>query len=218
MTRRAVIVSMAVLGLTGGAFSLSRLLLPGETTSVQTRPPVQKLPYTYAGHSGPVLSVAWSPDGKRIASASVDQTVQVWAAQSGSLLQTYNGHRGTVWSVAWSPDGARIASASEDRAVQVWEVQNGRLLQTYKGHSGPVNSVAWSPDGERIASASVRTVQVWEVGSGRLLQTYKGHRGFVVYSVAWSPDGKRIASASFDETVQVWAADVHHDVPRGPRF
>ena len=162
MTRRAVIVSMAVLGLTGGAFSLSRLLLPGETTSVQTRPPVQKLPYTYAGHSGPVLSVAWSPDGKRIASASVDQTVQVWAAQSGSLLQTYNGHRGTVWSVAWSPDGKRIASASEDRAVQVWEVESGSLLRTYNGHKSTVWSVAWSPDGKHIASASFdETVQVW---------------------------------------------------------
>jgi len=80
MTRRAVIVSMAVLGLTGGAFSLSRLLLEGEATSVQTRPSVQTLPYTYAGHSGPVLSVAWSPDGTRIASASFDETVQVWAA------------------------------------------------------------------------------------------------------------------------------------------
>src|SRR3989440_6829086 len=138
MTRRAVIVSMAVLGLTGGAFSLGRLLLPGEATPVQTRLPVQTLPYTYAGHKGPVLSVAWSPDGTRIASASVDQTVQVWEAPSGRLLQTCTGHRGPVLSVAWSPDGTRIASASDDQTVQVWEAQSGSLLQTFAGHRGIV--------------------------------------------------------------------------------
>src|SRR6266516_2758606 len=139
-TRRAMIASLAVLGLTGGAFALGRLLLPGEATPVQTRPPVQThppvqtLPYTYTGHRGPVLSVEWSPDGTRIASGSVDQTVQVWAAESGRLLQTCTGHRGPVLSVAWSPDGTRIASASEDRTVRVWAAESGRLLQTYTGH------------------------------------------------------------------------------------
>ncbi len=77
---------------------------------------------------------------------------------------------------------------------------------TYNGHRGTVNSAAWSPDGTRIASAGVRSVQVWEAESGQPLLTYNGHRGFVVYSAAWSPDGKRIASGSFDQTVQVWAA------------
>src|SRR5947199_6888039 len=100
-----------------------------------------------------------------------------------------------------------MAPGRAERPVEVWGGASGRLLQTYAGHKGPVNSVAWSPDGKRIASAGVRTVQVWVVESGRLLQTYRGHGGSVVYGVAWSPDGKRIASASFDETVQVWAAD-----------
>jgi hypothetical protein len=165
-TRRAVNVGITALGLTGGVFSLSRLLYSGEATSVQTRPSLQTLPYTYSGHRCAVLSVAWSPEGSRIASAGDDRTVQVWEAESGSRLLNHNRHDGTVWSAAWSPEGSRIASAS------------------------------------------TRTAQVWEAKSGRQLLIYRGHRGFVVYCVAWSPDGSRIASASFDQTVQIWAADM----------
>ena len=133
--RRSVVVGIAALGLTGGAFSLSRLLHSEEATPVQTRPPLQTLPYTYSRHTGAVLGVAWSPDGTRIASASADRTVQVWEAVSGHRLLTYTGHKSFVLSVAWSPDGTRIASASDDQTVQVWEAKSGHLLRTYRGHS-----------------------------------------------------------------------------------
>jgi WD40 repeat protein len=205
--RRAVVVGIAALGITGGTFSLSRLLHPGEATPVQVRLPSQTLPYTYSGHAGAVLSVAWSPDGTRIASASADRTVQVWEVKSGNLLLTYNGHKSFVLSVAWSPDGTRIASASDDKTVQVWEVESGRPLLTYNRHAGSVWSVAWSPDGTRIASASFdKTAQVWEAKSGNLLLTYREHAG-TVNSAAWSPDGTRIASASDDRTAQVWEVE-----------
>jgi WD40 repeat protein len=162
--------------------------------------------YTYRGHSSLVWSAAWSPDGKRIASASSDKTVQVWNAADGTLLYTYTGHSDTVYAVTWSPDSRRIASASYDQTVQVWDATTGYYPTTYAGHSSWVWTVAWSPDGRRIASGGGdQTVQVWDAVSGNTLYTYRGHTGYL-HNVAWSPDSKSIASSANDMTVQVWNA------------
>ncbi|EFH85024.1 serine/threonine-protein kinase [Ktedonobacter racemifer] len=169
--------------------------------------------FTYRGHSNYVDAVAWSPDGKWIASGSRDKTVQVWNASDGSHVFTYQGHTNYVASVAWSPDGKWIASASGYgyNTVQVWNANDGSHVFTYRGHINYVASVAWSPDGKRIASGSAdNTVQVWNTNDGSHVFTYKGHSDWV-YTVAWSPDGKRIASGSADKTVQVWnASDGSH--------
>ncbi len=162
--------------------------------------------FTYRGHSDWVWSVAWSPDGRRIASASGDETAQVWDATNGDHLIRYTGHAASVYAVSWSPGGGRIASASYDKTVQIWDPTFGDHFYTYAGHTDWVWSVAWSPDGKRIASAGGdETVQVWDAADGGHVYTFRGHTA-PVHAVVWSPDGKLIASSSADGTVQVWDA------------
>jgi len=179
--------------------------------------PFGKLLRAYRKHSAPVLHIAWSPDGKKIASASADKTVHIWNATSKNPTFIYRNHTKPVSSVDWSPDGSRIVSGSWDTTVQVWQAQSGRKLLTHRGFSREVSTVAWSPDGKYIASGSWdTTVQVRQAESGSRLFTYSRHTT-PIRAVAWSPtvsEGAwRIASASgaevnadVDNTVQVWNA------------
>jgi WD40 repeat protein len=217
-TRRKVLIGLVATGgvavgggITWFAISQRPISIPAHRmtpTSVPTLAPtplpIGTLLFTYKGHSSAVSAVAWSPDGKHIASGSWDKTVQVWDAVNGGNVSTYKEHSSKVYAVAWSPDGKRIASGGDDHTVQVWDAVDGSHVIVYKGHSYAVLEVAWSPDGKRIASGSLdKTVQVWNAADGGNAFTYQGHSD-VVLAVEWSPDGKRIASGSYDNTVQVW--------------
>ena len=172
-----------------------------------------------------VRPVAYSPDGKYIASGSRDESVRVWDAKSGACVATLKGHSNSVNSVAYSPDGQYIASGSLDKTIKIWQLVKRRIrlfnsqshywkckitLNTHS-HSGSVYTVAFSPDGRRIASGSTdNSVRVWDADTdsdsyGTCIKTLNGHPN-PVWSVAYSPDGKYIASGSEDKSVRVWDA------------
>jgi eukaryotic-like serine/threonine-protein kinase len=160
--------------------------------------------HTLVGHRDVVNSVAWSPDGTRLATGSRDGTAKVWEAASGQERLTLRGHAGPVYSVSWSPDGTRLAAGTGDGMGTVWEAAGGRELLTLRGHTGLVGSVSWSPDGTRLATGSRDgTAKVWEAASSRELLTLRGHTN-AVNSVPWSPDGTRLATGSWDGTAKVW--------------
>ena len=162
--------------------------------------------FTRKGHSGPVRSVAFSPDGKRLVSGSHDHSVKLWDTATGRGLLTLEGHSGQVRSVAFSPEGTRLASGSNDKTVKLWDTTTGGELFTLRGHSGWVLSVAFSPDGTRLASASGdKTIKLWDTVAGRELLTLEGHSDRV-RAIAFSPDGRRLASGSWDKTIKLWDA------------
>ena len=160
--------------------------------------------YTLNGHTNWVMSVAFSPDGTRIASASYDGMVKLWDKATGQEILTLVGHTNGVSNVTFSPDGARIASANADNTVKLWDLDTGQETVTLKGHTDTVRNVAFSPDGATIASASDdQSVKLWDTATGQEIVTLKGHTD-AVSNVTFSPDGAKIASASSDHSVKLW--------------
>jgi WD40 repeat protein len=151
-----------------------------------------------------VNSVAWSPDGKFVASASDDRMVHLWDSATGKEIRSCAGHQDRVRCVAWSPDGNTLASASEDKTIRLWNPSTGKDVRSCVGHEDWVTYVAWSADSKTLASASSdRTVRLWDAATGKQIRSFTGHKEGVS-SVSWSPDCKAFASASLDNTVRLW--------------
>jgi WD40 repeat protein/serine/threonine protein kinase len=174
---------------------------------------------TFRGQPQGVLSLAFSPDGRRLASGGEEKTVKVWDATTGQEMWTSREHTAPVLSVAFSPDGRSLASAGADYSelvhaeVQISDAQTGEPRLTLGGHIGYILSIAFSHDGQRLASAGMdRTVKLWDVATGRETLTLRGHQ-LVIRAVAFSPDGRQLASASNDRTVRVWDATPLEEKP-----
>jgi small GTP-binding protein len=172
-------------------------------------PPGVKLFRTLRGHTGRICDIAWSPDGKFLASASEDRTVCLWNMDLGKPVHIFSGHEDRVYTVAWSHDGRKIASGSADYTIRIWNKDNMDLLRTLNAHGNSVFAVSWYPDGQLIASGSRNgTVLIWD-NNGKIIEglDYK----YWVNNLAFSPDGHYLASVTGEGILYIW--DVRNKGP-----
>ena len=179
--------------------------------------------YTLEGHTDAVVSVAFDPSGQRLASGSYDQTIRLWAVDSGKLLHVLQGHKYSVNSVAFDPEGQLLASAGGDRTVRLWDVASGQILQVLQGHGSFVNVVAFDPRGKQLVSAGgggifldseeeKKYIEVWQGRSKAALPAWQN--GYEYPSKNFGPHHWHLpkGAAGFcfgigDNTVRFWEVD-----------
>ena len=156
-------------------------------------------------HADAATCVAWSPDGRWIASGSRDGTACLIDAATGKLHRRLEGHGQGVLAVAFSPDSSRLVTASSDGKAMIWDVESGSLVLPLEGHEGVICAASFSPDGRHVVTASWdHTARIWDTISGQHL-TLTGHGDEVVAAV-FSPDGTLVATGSRDDTARIWDA------------
>ncbi|MDX2070880.1 MAG: WD40 repeat domain-containing protein [Haliscomenobacter sp.] len=157
-----------------------------------------------SGHRSYVLSVAFSPDGKRLATGSDDNSVKIWDLQSGKETLSLEGHIKSVTCVAFSPDGKSLATGSDDYSAKIWDLQSGKETLSLEGHTSSVSSVAFSPDGKSLATGSWDySAKIWDLQSRKPTLNLEGYTSSVS-SVAFSPDGKSLAMGFDDNNAKIW--------------
>ncbi len=162
---------------------------------------VKKFALTLSGHTSTVTGVAFSPDGKRVATGSHDFWIRIWDAETGEKMQGLDCND-LIYCLDYSPDGQWLATGLYDSTAQIWDLRTGKIFRTLKGHNASVVWVDFSPDGKWLATASQdSTVRVWDTGTGRPLQVFR-HTD-AVERLAFSPDGRFLAAGQYD-TIIIW--------------
>ncbi len=164
---------------------------------------------TLPGEAEEVRSVAFSPDGTRLAAAgglpAQRGEVMIWDVAARKLVATVNGHKDCIYAVAFSPDGKTIATSSYDKLIKLWDAATGAEIRTLKDHIDAVYDLAFTPDGQRLISASAdRAVKIWDLQTGDRLYTLSEPID-ALNTVAIDPTGKFVAAGGLDKTIRVWS-------------
>ncbi|WP_420582162.1 WD40 repeat domain-containing protein [Reichenbachiella sp.] len=163
------------------------------------------------GHRAAVRTVAYSPDGKFIATGSRDNSIKLWEVSTSREIRTFLGHLNPVNIVAFDPSGRWIASGSSDNSIMIWEVATGQIQQKIEGHSRRVSSLHFNSDGTQLASGGWdRLAYVWDVKSGEKLGEYKGNPATgigVGVQVTFTKDDKRLITGNDDGKIIIYNLD-----------
>jgi WD40 repeat protein/transcriptional regulator with XRE-family HTH domain len=167
-----------------------------------------ELVHTFDQNNGVIFTVAFSPDGGKVAiGETVGKRILMYEVSTGRLLQTFEGHTNWVQNIVFSPDGQKLYSAGRDLTIREWDVETGENLRTFEGHTSRVRGIDISPDGKRLISGSDDfTLKLWDLETGQPIETFIGHDSFV-YRTHFSPDGKYILSTGFNLNVILWNAE-----------
>ncbi|NES07355.1 MAG: WD40 repeat domain-containing protein [Okeania sp. SIO2F4] len=162
-------------------------------------------PTTLTGHESQVLCLAFSGDGKTLASGDMDGVIKLWSVETGKSVVTITTDEDGVDVVAFSPDGKTLASIDgTGSTIKLWLVETGELVATLCEHESSTYTLAFNPDGMTLASGgSDKTIKLWSVETGGLVATLSGHES-CIYALAFSSDGLTLASGSNDGIIKLW--------------
>ncbi|HEX4947343.1 MAG TPA: AAA-like domain-containing protein [Blastocatellia bacterium] len=167
---------------------------------------------SFQGHHGTVWSIAFSPNGKTLATSGDDGVAKLWDVATGREIASLRGHGYLIATLAFSPDGTTLATGGWDKQVKLWPTTPQQDEEVIKGHNNWIRALAFAPDGKTLATASDdHTVKLWDAHRQQELQTLKGHTS-KINCLAYAPNGRWIATGSDDNTVKIWEAQTGREV------